>query len=82
VISHSGDIIPIEVKAGKSGSMKSLHVFMKKKKLSRAVRFDLQQHSQQEVKTSISTGNSSTPVKYALINLPLYAVGQLESILS
>jgi uncharacterized protein len=81
IISYSGELIPIEVKAGKSGTMKSLHVFMEKKKLSRAVRFDLQQHSLQKVDTSISTGSSSKPVNYTLINLPLYAVGQLQRLM-
>jgi predicted AAA+ superfamily ATPase len=82
IMSHSGEIIPIEVKAGKSGTMKSLHVFMDKKSLSRAVRFDLQQHSRQEVATSISTGSGAKGVNYTLINIPLYAVGQLQRLLN
>lgn len=39
---HDGKILPIEVKAGTSGKMKSLHLFMQKKDISRAIRTSLE----------------------------------------
>ena len=82
VVSHGGLIVPIEVKAGKSGSLKSLHVFMQRKGLSQAVRFDLQPPSVQLVKTSVSTASGLEPVSYRLFSLPLYAVGMLPRLLN
>lgn len=38
VIQHTGQVVPIEVKSGSSGALKSLHVFMAEKKLRLAVR--------------------------------------------
>lgn len=40
IFQHGPHIIPIEVKAGSAGSMKSLHAFMYEKKLKIAVRLD------------------------------------------
>ncbi len=42
VISCAGHIVPIEVKAGKTGSLKSLHLFMQEKKYQRAIRLNTQ----------------------------------------
>lgn len=39
---HDGKILPIEVKAGTSGKMKNLHLFMQKKDISRAIRTSLE----------------------------------------
>ncbi|WP_394698524.1 DUF4143 domain-containing protein [uncultured Desulfobacter sp.] len=39
---HKGiRIIPVEVKAGKTGTLKSLHVFLKEKKYPEGVRFNI-----------------------------------------
>jgi predicted AAA+ superfamily ATPase len=40
VVAHEGKIIPIEVKAGSTGSLKSLHVFMGLKKRELAIRIN------------------------------------------
>ena len=40
VIAGDSKVVPVEVKAGKSGSLKSLHVFMREKNSDFAVRFD------------------------------------------
>lgn len=81
VISKGRWIIPIEVKSGKSGSLKSLHQFMHQKKLNLAVRFDLNPPSCQEVAHTIVTAEGSAEVKFFLLSLPLYAVDQLPRII-
>ena len=68
-------IIPVEVKSGKSGSMKSLQLFLREKKILSAVRFDANPPSVLRTQTSLSAG---TNVPFELISLPLYAVGQLR----
>ncbi|MCQ2265766.1 MAG: AAA family ATPase [Bacteroidales bacterium] len=69
LIQDNGVIVPIEVKAGKSGSMKSLHQFMLGKKLKRAIRFDSNAPSVQELSVKTPAGE---PVEYTLFSYPLY----------
>ena len=75
VIQNGTEIIPIEIKSGKSGSLRSLHRFMYEKKLNKAVRFDLNKPSVQHVRCRISTGEE---VSYDLCSLPLYAICELK----
>lgn len=69
LVQDNATIVPIEVKAVKSGSMKSLHQFMFAKQLKRAIRFDSNAPSQQEVSVKTQKGE---PVEYTLCNYPLY----------
>jgi predicted AAA+ superfamily ATPase len=78
VIANNGKIIPIEVKSGLSGSLKSLHQFMGEKKMTSAVRFDANQPSKQVVKTIFADGKSLKEVSYLLYSLPLYLVERLN----
>jgi predicted AAA+ superfamily ATPase len=74
-----GKIIPVELKAGTSGAMKSLHQFMYDKKLDLAVRFDENPPSNFMVETITTQSN---PVKYRLISLPLYLAEKLDKIIA
>ena len=78
VIQHGNHIIPVEVKAGKAGSMKSLHSFMYGKQLSCALRLDINPPSSLEV--DVMTTNAE-PVRYRLISLPLYMVESIPAAL-
>lgn len=78
VIQHQGQVVPIEVKSGSTGSLRSLHQFMHAKGLSRAVRFNADLPSMVEVKVKLSTGE---PVYYTLWSLPFYLIGQLSRLL-
>jgi predicted AAA+ superfamily ATPase len=73
-------VVPIEVKAGKSGSLKSLLQFMYHKKRTQAVRFDLNVPTRQEVSHQIRQASSSKTVSFSLLSLPLYLVEQLPRI--
>ncbi len=81
VISRGRRIVPVEVKAGKSGSLKSLQHFIHRRKLKLAVRFDLNQPSCQEVAHTITTGTGNEEVRFTLLSLPLYAVDELPRII-
>lgn len=74
VIQHKHNIIPLEVKSGSSGAMKSLHLFMDSKKLKHAVRV----YSDKPIIDDISVKNS---VNYKLISIPFYLIGQLHRLL-
>jgi hypothetical protein len=45
LIQKQQHIIPVEVKSGKKGSMQSLHLFLKEKKIPFGIRFSLENYS-------------------------------------
>ncbi len=79
IIQHAHHVIPIEVKSGKTGSMKSLQLFMKLKKLTCAVRINSDMPSLVDVDVKLSDQDS---VQYQLISIPFYLIEQLHRILS
>ncbi len=78
VVQHGSQIVPVEVKAGNAGAMKSLHAFMHHKKLRRALRLDANPPSVQDLDVRTTTSES---VKYRLMSLPLYMVESIPSLL-
>jgi len=66
IIQHNSNIIPIEVKAGKSGRLKSLHIFMQEK------------NSPIGVKTSQAEFDFDGKV----LSLPLYMMSELKRLLN
>lgn len=78
VISYQGKVIPVEVKAGRTGSLKSLHLFLKEKNLNLGVRFCSQQPSLTTEQISLPTGDLK---QYKLLSLPLYLVEELSRFL-
>ena len=67
-------ILPVEVKAGKSGTLRSIVQFIRLKEKTRAIRFDLNKPSLQDVPWRTADGTEKT---YALLSLPLYLVNKL-----
>lgn len=80
VSSAAGQIFPIEVKAGASGSLRSLHQFMSEKRLNFAIRLDLNPPSLQWVDTTIQAKTGPQKVRYRLLSLPLYLVEKIPEI--
>lgn len=81
VTASGNQVIPIEVKAGKSGTLKSLQQFALNKNANLCVRFDLNLPDLQEITHAAMTDGGSVPVSYTLLSLPLYLVGELPRIL-
>jgi len=73
-----GRILPVEVKSGAAGSMKSLHQFMHDKKLPIAIRLDRNPPTLQKINFSTT---QSQPVQYRLLNLPHYLCAFAREIL-
>ncbi|VAW36071.1 hypothetical protein MNBD_DELTA03-1673, partial [hydrothermal vent metagenome] len=80
VIGLHGKIVPIEVKSGATGTLKSLHQFMGTKNLTTAVRFDTNPPSNQQVKTIITVGKKQRQIKYQLHSLPIYLAERLAAL--
>ena len=72
-------IIPIEVKAGASGSLKSLHYFLQEKHLEIGVRVSGHLPNITAETATLATGEKCN---YKLLSLPLYLVEELSRILS
>lgn len=75
VYPYEGKLIPIEVKSGSEGKLRSLHIFMENAPHNIAVRFFGN-------KLSITTPVTSTGKEYFLLNLPYFLVSQLNSYLT
>jgi len=75
----NGTVVPIELKSGAAGSMKSLHQFMFDKGLELAVRSDANPPSDMDIRVSTTQGDA---VRYRLISVPLYLLWNLRAILS
>ncbi len=82
VVAINGGIVPVEIKAGATGSLKSLHQFVGEKGVSFAVRFDTNLPSTQSINTRIRRGEESVDVSYQLISLPLYLIERLSDLLN
>ncbi len=81
VVSRGIQIVPVEVKAGKAGSLKSLHQFVTEKQCPLAVRFDLNLPSLQAVEATVLRIDGKHKITYNLLSLPLYLAGQLPRLL-
>jgi len=73
LISHGAEIIPVEVKAGSGGRLKSLHLFLKEKERSLGVRFNSEPPSLLETEMALP---GSRRRLFSLLSLPLYLVEQ------
>jgi uncharacterized protein len=78
VIQHGSKVVPIEVKAGASGKLKSLHRFMHLKGLSLAVRINSALPSKKVLNIKDTQG---IPVQYELSSIPFYLIGELHRLL-
>ena len=72
IIARDMKVLPIECKAGTSGKMKSLHVFMRQKHLTEAIRCSLENFSQLENQDR----QDENAIRRITIN-PLYAISNL-----
>ena len=75
VIQHENQVIPIEVKSGTTGTLKSLHQFMKEKKKTIAIRInsDVPRFGPVDVKDAFGAS-----IEYNLLSLPFYLLEQLH----
>ncbi len=71
VIACGGQIVPVEVKAGKTGRLRSLWQFMAEKKARLALRFNADKPS---LLDTTDTMHDGTRLAYRLLSLPLYLI--------
>lgn len=78
VTQHGNRVVPVEVKSGSAGSMKSLHQFMAEKRLNFAVRFNINQPSVENIRVKTTLAK---PVSYRLLSLPIYLTERLGQLI-
>jgi len=79
IIQQGNRIVPVEVKAGSAGAMKSLHAFMHGKQFELAARLDMNPPSVQNLAVQTTTGDHA---KYRLVSLPIYMAESLDTALA
>ena len=75
-------MVPIEVKAGKSGTLKSLQQFVLNKHSDLCIRFDLNPPGIGRITHAARVSDGSVPVSYTLLSLPLYIVEELPRLVN
>lgn len=78
VIQYQDKIIPIEVKAGSGNTLRSLHYFMRARKLQFAVRIYNGTLNITSIETKLNTGEA---VSYQLLSIPFYLIEELPRLL-
>lgn len=73
-------VVPVEVKSGTAGSMRSLHQFMALRGGDLAVRLDMNPPSIQDVSTVADTPLGRREIRYRLLSLPLMLVERLPDL--
>lgn len=78
VMQHENQVIPIEVKAGATGRLKSLREFIKEKKTPLAVRVnsDKPSHCISQI-----IDHAAPILQYTLLSLPFYLLGQVHRLI-
>jgi len=78
IIEQGNQIVPIEVKSGAAGTMKSLHQFMAEKKLKLAVRINRNPAAVEDINVKTTLGQE---VKYRLLSIPLYLTENINALI-
>jgi predicted AAA+ superfamily ATPase len=75
-------VYPIEVKAGKTGTLKSMHVYLFEKKLKTGIRLNTDIPSLGKFTTKVRSGSTNSEITFQLLSLPLYMANQLPRLLN
>ena len=81
IFQHKNNIYPIEVKSGKTGTLKSIQVYLYEKKLKNGIRFNMDLPNIGSFETKINLPNKNTELSWTLLSLPLYMVSELRRII-
>lgn len=78
VMQHQNKVVPIEVKSGSTGGLKSLHIFMGLKNLDVALRVNSDFPSITPINVQDSFGKN---INYKLVSIPYYLLGEAHRLL-
>jgi len=78
LLQHGDQVVPLEVKSGPAGSMKSLHQFMAEKHLDLAVRCNFNLPTMENIQLKTTLGQA---VSYRLLSIPVYLTQCLDRLM-
>ncbi|MHC1777595.1 MAG: ATP-binding protein [Lentimicrobium sp.] len=81
IFQHRNKIYPLEVKSGKTGTLKSMHLYLFEKKLNVSIRLNADLPSFGEFPAKIWDGSNSGKLNYKLLSLPIYMTNQISRLL-
>jgi len=81
ILQIQNKIFPVEVKAGKTGTLKSMHVYLYEKRLHHGIRFNIDLPSTGKFTSKVNAGKSRAEVSWKLMSLPLYMVSELKRLI-
>ncbi len=79
VLQVSQNVVPVEVKAGATGRLRSLQMMVQEKELSLAVRVSSQPMQKSDLQTALPIGPSR---KFRLLSIPFYMISELPRLLA
>ena len=82
LIQKDNSIYPLEVKAGKSGTLKSMQVYLAEKNKNMGIRLNLDTPNfGQNFQAIVRSNKKESKIEYSLLSLPLYFAGSLDNII-
>jgi len=81
IIQHKNRIYPVEVKSGKTGTLKSIQVYLYEKKLKNGIRFNTDLPNIGSFKTKINVKDKNAELSWSLLSLPLYMVSEIRRLI-
>jgi predicted AAA+ superfamily ATPase len=78
VIQYGNRVVPVEVKSGAIGKMKSLHQFMAEKKLNFAIRCNIKRPAVETIDVKTTLGHRA---QYRLLSIPLYLTERIADLM-
>ncbi len=81
IFQHKNKIYPIEVKAGKTGTLKSMQLYLHEKKLKEGIRFNMDLPSKGSFHVRLNVPGNTAELSWTLLSLPLYMVSELRRLI-
>jgi predicted AAA+ superfamily ATPase len=81
IFQYKNNIYPIEVKAGKTGTLKSMQMYLFEKKLNNGIRFNMDIPNKGEFSSKVNVPGKDAELSWKLISLPLYMVSEIKRLI-
>lgn len=82
LLQNRNKIFPIEVKAGKTGTLKSMQVYLHEKKLKQGIRLNLDVPNYGNFTTNIRVKNKTVELNWSLLSLPVYMTSEIKRLIA
>jgi len=81
IFQYKNKIYPVEVKAGKTGTLKSMQMYLYEKKLDKGIRFNMDLPNKGQFKTKVNAPGTNAELSWNLLSFPLYMVSELKRLI-